>query len=102
MAACDVEIDSKELRKDFAKMLSAAGDQVRIKKAVLEATADGFDLHRYLEAKAKASLEESRSSVGAEAKVTVSDDVLHPGAFRNAAGAGAKRRPAGKKFRYTW
>ena len=30
LAACDVEIDSKELRKDFAKMLSAAGDQVRI------------------------------------------------------------------------
>ncbi|MFR5872113.1 MAG: HRDC domain-containing protein, partial [Alistipes sp.] len=81
LAACDVEIDSKELRKDFAKMLSAAGDQVRIKKAVLEATADGFDLHRYLEAKAKASLEESRSSVGAEAKVTVSDDVLHPALF---------------------
>ena len=81
LAACDVEIDSKELRKDFAKMLSAAGDQVRIKKAVLEATADGFDLYRYLEAKAKASLEESRSSVGAEAKVTVSDDVLHPALF---------------------
>lgn len=101
MAACDVEIDSKELRKDFAKMLSAAGDQVRIKKAVLEATADGFDLHRYLEAKAKASLEESRISIGAEAKVTVSDDVLHPALFETR-GAGAKRRPAGKKFRYTW
>ena len=36
LAACDVEIDSKELRKDYAKMLSAAGDQVRIKKAVLD------------------------------------------------------------------
>lgn len=55
--ATEIEIDNKEARKAVEKALDNLAGELSVKKAVLEASADGFDLLRYLAAKSKASIE---------------------------------------------
>lgn len=96
LVACDVELDNKTLQKELKNLLGTANQEFGVKKATLEACTGGFDIHRYLETRAKAILDHGGSSDSSkrsgrseptgtvsekEAKVTLTDDMLHPELF---------------------
>lgn len=76
-----VETDSKETRKALAGLLDLSGERLRVKTATLEAASGGFDVFRYLEARARVAAEGAAARTKKETKATAGEDVLHPELF---------------------
>lgn len=73
------EIDNKEVKKSIEEILGRLAQEVEIKMATLDAVKEGFDVKRYLQAKAKAMVEKPKPKAKKTTeKVEVGADILHP------------------------
>lgn len=73
------EIDNKEVKKSIEEILGRLAQEVEIKMATLDAVKEGFDVKRYLQAKAKAMVEKPKPKAKKTTeKVEIGADILHP------------------------
>lgn len=73
------EIDNKEVKKSIEEILGRLAQEVEIKMVTLDAAKEGFDVKRYLQAKAKAMVEKPKPKAKKTTeKVEIGADILHP------------------------
>ncbi|MEG1616983.1 MAG: HRDC domain-containing protein [Bacteroidales bacterium] len=82
------EVDNKEVAKVIEREMDQLREAVIIKKASMEACADGFTVKKYLDAKAKAAISKEKentrksATTGKVQKVEVSNDIQNPELYR--------------------
>lgn len=73
-----IETDNKALKKSLKDAVERLSNEVTVKKACLEATKTGFSVTAYLDARAKASIENKTSHQPTKPQSEVSGDIPHP------------------------
>jgi len=79
----DIEIDNKTVKKLVNDAIGKLGEDVTVKHACLKGCADGFNVKRYMEIRAKAAIEPSDKKLqNKPSKFSLNDFVAHPELYK--------------------